>query len=74
MTGSSPTTTCFRPIGTAGGRWCPQLLTVSVGIGVFPIADAAEGGESDQTGQKLIQLADAALYRAKNGGRNRVES
>jgi diguanylate cyclase (GGDEF)-like protein len=51
----------------------PMPLTVSIGVSVFPIADGPEGAPSDQTGQKLIELADAALYRAKNGGRNRVE-
>ena len=49
-------------------------LTISVGIANFPIADGPEGAPSEQTGQKLIELADAALYRAKNGGRNRVET
>jgi len=52
----------------------PLPLTVSIGLSMFPIADGPEGAPSEQTGQKLIELADAALYRAKNGGRNRVES
>jgi two-component system, cell cycle response regulator len=52
----------------------PLPLTVSVGVSVFPIADGPEGAPSEQSGAKLIELADAALYRAKNGGRNRVES
>jgi diguanylate cyclase (GGDEF)-like protein len=51
----------------------PLPLTVSIGISLFPIADGPEGAPADQTGGKLIELADAALYRAKNGGRNRVE-
>ncbi len=40
-------------------------LTVSVGVAAFP-----EHGELDQA---LFAAADAAVYRAKNQGRNRVE-
>jgi two-component system, cell cycle response regulator len=50
----------------------PVALTVSVGISVFPLANAAEV-PSEKMSQKLIELADAALYRAKHAGRNRVE-
>lgn len=39
-------------------------LTVSIGIATFP-DDAEEGRE-------LVEAADRALYRAKEGGRNRV--
>ena len=42
------------------------VLTVSVGIATFP-DDAA-------TARDLVDAADQALYRAKGGGRNRVES
>ncbi len=45
-------------------RYQPVPVTVSVGVAVLNSA-----GESSQT---LIQAADAALYVAKNDGRNRV--
>lgn len=41
-------------------------VTVSIGVASFP----THGHDS----QELISAADAALYRAKTGGRNRVES
>jgi diguanylate cyclase (GGDEF)-like protein len=45
----------------------PELkkVTISLGIAVFP----DDGG----TAEELIERADQALYRAKHGGRNRVE-
>jgi diguanylate cyclase (GGDEF)-like protein len=49
-------------LGAAG---VPIVLTVSVGIAAFH----ADG----DSGEALIARADAALYRAKEGGRNRVE-
>jgi diguanylate cyclase (GGDEF)-like protein len=45
-------------------------VTVSAGIAVFPFA--ADAPKADDPAQKLIELADAALYRAKQTGRNRV--
>ncbi len=39
--------------------------TMSLGVGTFP--------EHGQTGIQVVRAADAALYRAKHGGRNRVE-
>ena len=43
----------------------PLKVTISLGLSVFP----DDGG----TAEELIERADQALYRAKNGGRNRVE-
>ncbi len=42
------------------------MLSISGGVASYPI----DGGST----QEVIRLADAALFRAKNGGRNRVES
>lgn len=41
-------------------------VTVSVGVATFP-SDSVDGVDS------LLHMADQALYRAKNSGRNRVE-
>jgi diguanylate cyclase (GGDEF)-like protein len=43
-------------------------VTVSIGLAIFPMPEKA-----DDPAQKLIELADAALYRAKQAGRNRVD-
>lgn len=48
-------------IGRAGG---PLPVTISVGVAAF------EGG--NDTAEELLKRADAALYCAKNSGRNRV--
>jgi two-component system, cell cycle response regulator len=50
----------------------PLPVTVSIGIANYPLPDAGDV-TSEQLGGKLIALADAALYRAKHGGRNRVD-
>ncbi|MBM3249227.1 MAG: GGDEF domain-containing protein [Candidatus Omnitrophica bacterium] len=42
-------------------------VTVSIGVGSF------EGANPDLSKEDFINLADTALYRAKAGGRNRVE-
>ncbi|OGA33923.1 MAG: hypothetical protein A3G80_00260 [Betaproteobacteria bacterium RIFCSPLOWO2_12_FULL_62_13b] len=52
------------PVGTGVGRGA-VAVTLSVG-------DAAFHAGTD-TAESLIARADAALYRAKQGGRNRVE-
>jgi two-component system cell cycle response regulator len=49
-------------------------VTISVGISVFPLEGAAAEATSEKTGTRLIERADAALYRAKRAGRNRVEA
>ena len=49
----------------AGDPQGPVPVTVSVGVA----GDSADPGEADA----LIARADAACYRAKSGGRNRVE-
>jgi diguanylate cyclase (GGDEF)-like protein len=52
-----------EPIGLPTG---PLRVTVSIGV-------SASGLETPFDTEKLIQAADAALYRAKHAGRNRVE-
>lgn len=46
---------------------CSEFVTVSIGFAVA----VPDGGFSAET---LLHMADAALYRAKEGGRNRVEA
>jgi predicted signal transduction protein with EAL and GGDEF domain len=41
-------------------------ITISIGVAAYPAA-----GDSPQA---VLKAADEALYRAKDGGRNRVES
>ncbi|HRQ58147.1 MAG TPA: diguanylate cyclase [Azoarcus taiwanensis] len=41
----------------------PASLTASLGIGLFP--------RHARDGERLVAVADAAMYRAKEGGRNR---
>jgi len=43
----------------------PKSVTLSLGVSVFP--------DDANTAEDLIEKADQALYRAKHGGRNRVE-
>ena len=53
------------PFSSAGH---PLNVTVSVGLAMFPYAD-----RRDVDGDKLIALADEALYRAKQAGRNTID-
>ncbi len=58
-----------RAVKTLQVRWQNQLLkstTISLGVAVFPVH-----GETDE---KVIAAADAALSRAKQAGRDRVET
>jgi GGDEF domain-containing protein len=53
--------------GGSGARARPQLaVTVSIG--------AAESNGRQDAPELVVQAADRALYRAKDAGRNRVES
>jgi two-component system cell cycle response regulator len=47
------------------GETHPVRVTISIGVAVFPSADAA-------TADQLVAAADRALYQAKDAGRNRV--
>ena len=56
------TTFASEPIQTGAG---PISATISLGVASFP--------EHGETPTELLEAADAALYRAKLAGRNRVE-
>ena len=43
-----------------------EKVTISLGAAAYP--------DHGSTWQEVIQAADKALYRAKQGGRNRVEA
>jgi diguanylate cyclase (GGDEF)-like protein/PAS domain S-box-containing protein len=54
-----------RGIGRARHDWHLSSVSISVGVAIFPEHAADREG--------LLQAADAALYRAKSSGRDRVE-
>jgi two-component system cell cycle response regulator len=57
-----------KPFDLAGG----QCLNVSVSIGVAVLDDYERDHAIEGVAQQLVASADAALYQAKEAGRNRV--
>lgn len=49
-----------------------QPLDVTASIGVASLKDVTESGPVERLSQAFVARADGALYRAKQGGRNRV--
>jgi diguanylate cyclase (GGDEF)-like protein len=58
-----------RPFETAGG---PLSVTVSIGVAWLGCPGAGDAADVETTAQELFERADAALYDAKRGGRDRV--
>jgi diguanylate cyclase (GGDEF)-like protein len=55
----------FKALTLLGDQHEAGALTISLGVATFP--------EQGDTAEQVLQAADAALYRAKHNGRNRVE-
>lgn len=62
--GRSPASRPKRP-RRFGGPGRRRAITISIGVAALP--------ESAESVAGLVAAADQALYRAKQGGRNRVE-
>lgn len=59
-----------QPVDIGSG----ERLDVTVSIGVAALSDFARESAVESVAQELIASADAALYQAKSGGRNKVIS
>ena len=60
---------CIAALQLRSDRGDPFALTLSLGVTCWPVDAAAPMGLAE----RLLGLADSAVYRAKTGGRNRVE-
>lgn len=59
-----------QAVQAAPCEWQGQRIAFTVSIGVAASADTP--ADPSRTSEALLQAADQALYRAKDGGRNRV--
>ena len=57
----------FQKIGANGTPLDGEYLQVTMSFGIAPLQ-----GQSLQNSKEALALADAALYRSKEGGRNRI--